>query len=308
MPCVGSVGANPQPVYHTFHFHLHSLVETLAHHNLKRLAAAFLYDDGYLAVGTEVRCPGSRYRVDVAGYRDRTPWPREQTKDGSPTLWSTANTTMNRRKQLDRKCEPKTIIIECKQSRSDFIRDDRSADDLIALRRELDGWQTHLEENCIKVIEPKLRISGSALFPGMEVWDFNSSRLASYRKLLRRIRKIEKQLYGETKFCLMHRYRLADHLFLATPRGMVHKCDVPTGWGLFEFPREALRDQTSQSIVPPRITLEAPPIISHESQRLQMLRNIAVAATRDTMRSQKPMQSTTRQPPLPHEKSVNHQT
>lgn len=251
-------------------------METSVHANLKRLAAMHLLAYGCVAIGTEVRCPGSRYRVDAAGYLDHLPWPSDADSRGAATLWSTVQSAA--RARVDRRCEPRTIIIECKQSRSDFIRDDGRADELFRLRDEARRWKTHLEERRIKVHEPELRESGSALFADMETWDFAASRLTSYRKLLRRIRRIEAQIYGETKFCTMSRYRVADQLYLCIPRGLIRKRELPDGWGLIEFAKPVA--QIAENAVCAHVAVEAPQLRSPAHFRARLLRNIAVAATR----------------------------
>lgn len=270
-------------------------METAHHSTLKRLAAAFLLREGFQAVGIEVRCPGSRYRVDAAGYLDQLPWPTAKDARGAATLWSTIppDTGMHR----NRRCPPRTIIIECKQSRSDFIRDDGRAEELLALRDQARRWKSLLEEKRIKVSEPHLRESGSALFTQLETWNFAGSRLTSYRKLLRRIRQLEAQLHGETKFCLMSRYRLADQLYLLAPRGLVRAREVPDGWGLIEVSRAQMRDVSA--LAKPQATMwhdgmnqthefqmtfEAPVLNSPVRFRDRLLRNIAVAATREAFR------------------------
>jgi hypothetical protein len=215
-------------------------VETSAHLQLKRLAIRFLRERGCQAVATEVRCPIARYRVDVAGYLDRP---------------------------------PATAVIECKQSRSDFLRDQREADRLLDLRDELERLREHIEQSRIKTHEPHLRRSESSLFPELEDWDFGSSRLRGYRALLRKIHHVDQQLHGETKFFMVARYRLADRLYLAAPRGMIRRRDLPRGWGLLECSR---RRPTSGL----HIAIDAPPQSTRSRHRVRLLRNIAVAASR----------------------------
>jgi len=273
-------------------------METRSHSRLKRLAAAWLLQEGCQAVATEVRCPGSRYRVDAAGYLDRLPYPASTDAGGGATLWATVPKCVRPRRRPT--CQPRTIVIECKQSRGDFIRDGRKVDELLALREEVRRWQAHLEEHRIKPHEPELRRSDTALFAELETWDFAATRLASYRRLVRRLRRIERQLYGETKFNLMARHRLADQLYIAAPRGLIRRREVPEGWGLLEAPRELLRAPTPDRTIsnvpndspdrdgPARrlltVTFEAPPREPKPDRRHRLLRNIAVAATRDTFR------------------------
>ena len=230
-------------------------VETKTHLTLKQLVMSWLRQRGCVALATEVGCPIARYRVDVAGYLDRLP-------DGIPR---------------SRRCVPRTVVIECKQTRPDFLRDRRNADRLLAMRQELQRIQRGIEEKRIKVHEPHLRRSGTSLFPQMESWDFAASRLGGYRKLMQRIRRLEAQLYGGTKFFTIARYRLADELYLAAPRGMIRRGELPRGWGLLECPKRRLADRRDAAM---SVTVVAPPSNSRPDFRQRLLRNIAVAASR----------------------------
>jgi hypothetical protein len=227
-------------------------VETNQHLQLKRLAIGFVRGLGGRAVATEVRCPIARYRVDVAGYLDRPPPDRAGGRRGPS--------------------EPVTVVIECKQSRPDFLRDRREVDRLLEEREELERLRQHIEQHRIRAQEPHLRRSGTSLFPELEVWNFGASRLRGYRRLLRRIRGLEQRLHGETKFFVIARYRLADRLYVAAPQGMIRPRDLPRGWGLLECsPR---RPESGL-----RVAIEAPAQSASPRHRVRLLRNIAVAAS-----------------------------
>ncbi len=228
-------------------------METTTHLHLKHLAVGYLRDLGCRAIATEVGCPIARYRIDVAGYMDRE-------HDGP--------------RRTRTPVDPRTVVIECKQARGDFLRDCREADRLIAERAELVRLRQGIEERRVKLHEPHLRRSGSALFPELEVWDFDASRLRGYRQVVRRIRRLERRLYGETKFFMIARYRLADRLYLAAPRGMIRPHQLPAGWGLLET---ANRGECL------KVTLDAPAMSTKSVHRLRLLRNIAVAASRGLM-------------------------
>lgn len=245
-------------------------METPAHLRLKQFAAAFLWERGCKASATEVRCPISRYRVDVAGYLDRPPPAQE------------AQTLFARNRKVS--VPPRTMVIECKCSRSDFLRDQREADKLLAMRDQLERLRHNIEQRRVKVHEPHLRLSGSALFPELEVWDFSASRLHGYRKVLARLRHLEQQLHGETKFFTIAHYRLADSLYLAAPRGMIKRRELPRGWGLLECPRRRLADASAASANALQVAVEAPPQSSRPEHRVRLLRNIAVAACRRSVR------------------------
>ena len=239
-------------------------METFAHRRLKDLAVAFLGDRGCLAVATEVRCPISRYRVDVAGYQDST------------RVWQ-------RGRRRRRRCPPTSIVIECKQSRADFFRDCEQTEALLIRREDLLLIRQSIEEHRVKRQEPHLRRSGSALFAELEEWDFAASRLPSYRKVLRQLQLVDQKLHGHTKFHLAARYQLADRLYLAAPRGMIRHCEIPPGWGLLECPKAWLdEDSAHESHHEPPVLkpiVEAPQLRSSDEHRVRLLRNIAVSAS-----------------------------
>jgi hypothetical protein len=205
-------------------------VETDRHAVLKRLAAMFLHAQGCRAIGAEVRCPASRYRADVAGYLDRLNPRRRPAAPPDPAAPAPAAGPLVRGER------PKTAIIECKQTRADFLRDTAETDRLLRERASLEARRLEFEEHRIKPAEPQLRRSGSYLFGDLEEWDFTATRLPTYRRLLASLRAVDAQLYGQTKFFLMSRYRLADYLFIMAPAGMIRRRELPVGWGLLECP------------------------------------------------------------------------
>jgi hypothetical protein len=256
-------------------------VESLAHRKLKRLAVAFLREHGCLAAAAEVRCPISRYRVDVAGYVDKLPTDR-------PALAHEGECSADPHRPFAR-CAARTVMIECKQSRPDFLRDRRDRERLLRERRELDHLRLTIEERRIKRLEPELRRDGSALFPELEDWDFADSRLPGYHRVLRRLRRLDALLHGETKFCMIARYMLADRLYIAAPQGMLKPRELPPGWGLLECPPRALRNADpnanlfGDSVL--RVAVKAPALRPRMDFRERMLRNIAVAASAAASRS-----------------------
>jgi hypothetical protein len=256
-------------------------VESLAHRKLKRLAVAFLREHGCLAAATEVRCPISRYRVDVAGYVDKLPLDRA-------ALAHDGECRIDPRKPFAR-CAARTVLIECKQSRPDFLRDRRDRERLLRERRELEHLRLTIEERRIKLLEPELRRDGSALFPELDEWDFAESRLPAYRRVLRRLRRLDALLHGETKFCMIARYMLADRLYIASPQGMIKPRELPPGWGLLDCPPRALRNEDpnadlfGDSVL--RVVVKAPVLRPRADFRQRMLRSIAIAASAAASRS-----------------------
>ena len=257
--------------------------ETTEHLELKRLAVEWLRRMGCSAVATEVRCPISRWRVDVAGWFDGGEHDRRRGDRNACTLF----THDESQRGADR---ARTVIIECKQSRSDFLRDDADREELIRVRDHLEKRRAEIEEQRVKPREPHLRRGGSALFPEMETWDFAASRLDSYRRVLRELRQVDKRLHGETKFGLLPQYHLADHLYLFTPSALIRRPELPKGWGLLEASGMRLRHPmpiAADAPLPMRERIPAPVLDAPVERRIRLLRNIAVAASRPAGRRPK---------------------
>lgn len=256
-------------------------METDRHAVLKRLAAMFLHAQGCRAIGVEVRCPASRYRADVAGYLDRLSPRRRAAAPADPAAPAAPVGPLERGER------PKTAVIECKQSRADFLRDTAQTDRLLRERARLEAQRLEFEEHRIKPAEPQLRRSGTYLFGELEEWDFTATRLPTYRRILSSLRAIDAQLYGQTKFFLMSRYRLADYLFIMAPAGMIRRRELPVGWGLLECPGSWLARAAAGKVRPGddeavQVHVAAPACERPSKPEFQarLLRNIAAAATR----------------------------
>ena len=265
-------------------------MESIEHLELKRLAVAWLARLGCRAIATEVRCPISKYRVDAAGWLDHAEGEildagtlARERGGVDATLFTTARETGPRSGPR----RPRTIVVECKRSRADFIRDDLDAESVKRRLESLRRTRRRFEEDLIPRSEPHLRESGSSLFPDLETWDFEGSRTSAYRRVLRAIERLERRLHGETKFHTMPRYRLADHLYLFTPTGLLRPNEVPPGWGLVECGRVTLRRGAGPlgelDALPLRERVACPSLRSPEPRRQRLLRNIAVAASRSVI-------------------------
>ena len=281
-------------------------VETHTHMQLKRLAHAWLLREGFQAVAAEVRAPIMRYRADVAGYIDAEPYKpsesAEATHDHLEEIVEPVGGPVGGQRILPfdptarpassrKACEPRTIIVECKQSRADFLRDTAETDRLLAQRRTLLDRKHAVEHEFIKRTEPDLRATDQFLFHDMEHWDFSRSRSPAYKKLLGEIASIDSALYNQTKFFWMAQYRMADRLFLIAPRAMIKPRELPDGWGLIEVPRRLADSLARASLaelgeVP--LVLRTPARDNHTrgTHRMRLLRNIAVAATRSHVRAE----------------------
>lgn len=236
-------------------------METATHSHLKRLALDFLLVHGCPAAAIEVACPISRYRIDVAGYLDKLPDKRRRERQTSPIPRGAAATT---------------VFIECKASRSDFLRDQRQLPELLQRRAHLQRSLDRLRNELVKPMEPHLRRSEGFLFPELESWDFCLSRLHSHRAIVRALRQMDRKLYNETKFFMIAQYRLAARLYVLAPRGMIHPRELPAGWGLLEA------DGRGAELA---VRHDAPTLAPTERHLHRTLRNIAAAATRDHRRA-----------------------
>jgi len=269
-------------------------METHTHLQLKRLAHAWLLREGFQAVAPEVRTPIMRYRADVAGHIDAEPHPAQRSNRNGHIEHEATRSEPQRILPFDgsarpdsprKRCEPRTILVECKQARADFLRDTAESDALLAKRHRLIEQKHALERDFIPKAEPSLRRGGEFLFSDMERWDFSRARSPAYRALVGEIASIDQALYNQTKFFWMAQYRMADRLFLIAPRGMIKPRELPNAWGLIECPRRlpaSLGTATLKDLADIPLVLRVGPRDNNTrpGHRLRLLRNIAVAATR----------------------------
>jgi hypothetical protein len=251
-------------------------METREHLGLKELASAWLLSMGCRAVAHEVPCPVARFRVDAAG------WSEHDWRDGIDSAAHGSVFAAERSGAAVR--APKTVVVECKASRADFLRDDLRVDDLLAERDRLLARKAEIERELIPVHEPHLRAAGDALFEQEASWDFGRSRLLPYRRVLRQLAKVEERLHGQTKFNLIARWRLADELWILAATDVVRRREVPAGWGLAECNPALLRRGIGHALrmgtLPLRVVVPAPRHASPDHRRARLLRNIAVALTK----------------------------
>lgn len=293
-------------------------METSAHRRLKSLAIEWLFDLGCRAVAPEVACPIGRYRVDVAGWLDhveeddlppadpawRTSHPAGATVGDAPGAGEVpgagkesrcdvqaglfpaeiADRTSKRPARVAGPRRPRIVVVECKQSRTDFFRNHVGRDAMLAERDRLERLARRIEERRIKRHEPHLRRTEAGLFEDRETWNFAGTSIGAYHRVRSRLERLERELYGRSKFDLLVRYRLADHLLVLCPRGLVRPREVPTAWGLLECSRrQRLGRPDPGEILRTRRRSER--LDSDEDRRRRFLRNIAAAASRAALKS-----------------------
>jgi hypothetical protein len=214
-----------------------STAESPAHLNLKRLALIWAQQHGYRAVALEVRLPKSAYRADLAGYK--------HTPRGVGT----------------------TVVFECKQARSDLLKDSYPADATSQRLAALDERRRTLEK-LLKVHQPSLR-AGESLFAEYDSIDATKLEHKTYRRVMHEIAILQRRLLGKTKFDRLTAYRCANLNYLVVEEGVVAAGEVPLGWGLLVHQADA-------------VVLERKPVWQEvaEQDRLLLLQRIAIAGTR----------------------------
>lgn len=264
-------------------------METEAHLQLKRLAAAYLLREGFAAVASEVAGPLMRVRVDVAGYIDRLPHGPgvnhlTYTTESQPGLPYEPTGPRAR-------CDPRIVVIECKQERADLLRDVDDLAHLLDLRERIAARRTALEETILERGDPGLRLIQGGLFEGIVggvVADFSRVQSHEYRRLMARIGKVEERIHGQTKFFRLARYAAADRLYVLTFRAMAQPRELPAGWGLLECDARPgdLRKMTLTELseIPIRERHSAPEHPTNSAWKQRWLRSIAAASTRTWVR------------------------
>jgi nucleoside-diphosphate-sugar epimerase len=88
-------------------------------------------------VAHEVPCPIARFRVDAAG------WAEHDWRLGADPASHASIFAAERAGDAHR--APRTVVVECKASRADFLRDDLRVDDLLAERERLLGRKAEID-------------------------------------------------------------------------------------------------------------------------------------------------------------------
>lgn len=209
--------------------------ETKRHLELKRFSLEWLGREGCRAAATEVRLPLSPYRVDVAGYRP----------NGRMGVFGD------------------TFVLECKQSRADFLRDAGVED---VARREHEGLAEEVESlrALLGVHLPECR-QGMSLFREYDEYDFGELRHERWRRLVARLSLLERKLADGVKFSRIARYGSANLCYLVVEEGVLKRLDeVPLGWGCLVREEGALR-----------LEREAKRLVSRDDAKLSLLERIA---------------------------------
>lgn len=212
--------------------------ETAAHRELKKLAFVWARENGFPIAACEVRIPASGYRADVAAC-------------------SPARTDSERA----------VALFECKQCRSDLLRDRADETTVCAQAAEIAQRLSALRA-MVAEHRPDLR-RGEALFPEYDDYDFRGLRHDGLHGLEKEVETLQRKIFNSVKFSRLRRYEAATHLYLVTEGDILAEHEVPLGWGWLVRKGEALDCLVKPTRLSPRPT-----------QTERWLEAIALAGTR----------------------------
>jgi hypothetical protein len=186
--------------------------ETLKHSSLKTLALAWALDQGMSIAAPEVSFPHRKFRVDVAACAPTRKTPARVPAKSITSVLKVA------------------AVFECKQVRSDLIRDNKRRDLLSKRLKSLEIRRTKLEA-LLQLHLPHLA-NGESLLPEFDSYRLREYRHAGYQKLIKHITAAQRGLLHGTKFHRLHSYRLANLHYLVVEEDLLGTHEVPAGWGL----------------------------------------------------------------------------
>jgi hypothetical protein len=121
-------------------------------------------------------------------------------------------------------------VFECKQVRSDLIRDNKRRDLMSSRLQSLETRRLKLE-SLLQVHLPHLS-NGESLFPEFDSYRLRDYKHAGYKKLVRQIAAAKNGIIDGTKFDRLFSYRLANLHYLVVDEEILKAHEVPAGWGL----------------------------------------------------------------------------
>ena len=235
--------------------------ESEAHLRLKTLALNWARERKFTVFAPEVRLPNSNYRADLVAYR-----PGKKRLESVKVL-GTRQTKNRRTHQIG-----ETAIFECKQARSDFLKDSQAAE---KTRKELNLLLERRKtlDRLLKVHYPDLARSDS-LFPEFQTFDLERSQNPSYLKVLKRIQLLQNRLYEKNKFEKMVRYGCGHLFYLVVEEGILSESEVPLHWGLL------VRKGSELDLLIPPTHQDIP-----ESTGLELLHRVAQSSSKIWLRN-----------------------
>jgi hypothetical protein len=195
--------------------------ETLRHAQLKKIALAWAFEQGLSISAPEVSFPHRRFRVDAAACSPVRKVPARRPALAITSVLKTA------------------VVFECKQVRSDLVRDNKRRRETSERLRTLEARRIEME-SLLQLHLPHLA-NGESLFPEMDSYRFREVRHAGYEKLTTHIQRAKRAIAAGTKFDRLMAYRIANLHYLVIEQGLIDTCELPVGWGLLVREGDAVR-------------------------------------------------------------------
>jgi hypothetical protein len=186
--------------------------ETLSHAGLKTLALAWAVEQGLTLAAPEVSFPHRRFRVDVAAC-----CPVRKTPSRAPA--ETISAVLKA-----------AAVFECKQVRSDLIRDNQRHRLIAERLKTLHARRAGLE-SLLHLHLPHLA-NGESLFPEFDSYRLRETRHDGYRQVVRRLATAQRAIVHGTKFDRFSSYGLANLHYLVVEEEVAEPHELPAGWGL----------------------------------------------------------------------------
>lgn len=228
-----------------------SRAETERHRTLKRAAVFWAQSRGFGLAAEEVRIPRSGYRADVVAC--------ESALKGGPRVVRSA-------------------LFECKQARSDLLKDSRLVRQTTERIAELTA-RKHALDRLLGLHYPSLRRSDELFADFVVPVEADKLGHDGYAKTVRELAKLQERLYGKTKFDKLLQYQNADLHYIVVMEGILQAHEVPPGWGMLVWDGRSM-----ETLAPdvPHLVLEVQPLLctTTEACRQELLLGIARTATR----------------------------
>jgi hypothetical protein len=181
--------------------------ETSNHLGLKALALAWAYKQGMYLAAPEVSFPHRRFRVDVAACCPARKVPSRTPSESVGTILKAA------------------VVFECKQVRSDLIKDNKKRQALSNRLETLENRRKTLEL-LLQLHHPHLA-HGESLFPEFDSYRLQECRHEGYQKLKKHISIARRGIINATKFDRLLSYRMANLHYLVVEEKLLNTHEVP---------------------------------------------------------------------------------
>jgi hypothetical protein len=168
----------------------------------------------------------------------------------------------------------KIMIVEIRRDREECWPDCAKHQSLLGnllLQKELKR-KIEIE---IRKEEPELK-DNDTLFNEYENWQYKKSKNEKYHKCLKKIEDIEHSIYKGSFFERIRAAHVADNLYIAVPKGVIHADELADGWGLLYIEKDLTVS----------VEKEADNWDCENENRLHLIQNIAASSLKSSLYTQ----------------------